>query len=48
MPGMTSTLEVTEHKVCFMLKPKQKQKSNIKSQNDRAKIKDETSFHFEL
>jgi len=45
---MTSTLEAMEHKVCFMLKPKQYQSSKIKRQNDRAKIKNETFFHFEL
>jgi len=36
---MTSTLEATEHKVCFMLKPKQYQSSKIKKQNDRLKCK---------
>jgi hypothetical protein len=48
MPGMTSTLEVTEHNICFMPKPKQYQISKIKQQNDRAKIKNEAFFHFEL
>jgi len=48
MSGMTSTLEATGHSVCFMLKPNQYQSSKIKKQNDRAKTKNETFFHFEL
>jgi hypothetical protein len=47
-PGMTSTLEDMVARVCFMLKPKQYQSSKMKKQNDRAKIKNETFFHFEL
>jgi hypothetical protein len=48
MPGMTSTLEATEHKICFMLKPKQYQSLKVRKQNDRAKIKNEAFSHFEL
>jgi hypothetical protein len=46
VPGVTSALEVMEHKVCFMLKPKQYQSSKIRKQNDKAKIKKRPLFPF--
>jgi hypothetical protein len=40
MPGVTSSLEDTVAKSCFMPKPDQNQKPNIKNQNDRSKCKE--------